>query len=108
MLYHFHFDEENAPCDEAFNHDIFIKSSKKLDVERILSDISKIKSRMDDGYSDIEDEYEDKDTYGKIYAKYSDYGWHEKIDEALNLVIAKHPEFDIEILKFKTTAFEIN
>lgn len=100
LLYNLHFNELNCPYnDDPLTHDILIKSPQKLDLESICEEIGNYKEQMDDWDEEDED---------SLAVQFDGYGWHEKIDEALKLVIRDHPEYEIEIVETEDFSYEIN
>lgn len=110
MLYHLHFDETNCPYgDDALTEDVFIHASKNLDVDKLFEEVDTLKSQMDNAWSGIEnDENFNVDQSNPLYDEYCDYGWNEKISEAIKLVAKQHPEWEIEIVKIQTYNTLIN
>ena len=108
MFYHLHFDETNCPYEVRFTHDILVRSDAELDYSVLCGEISKYKEQMDDWTFGLTDEQIEAGEINPLAEKYDDFGWDEKIDEALKLVIEKHPELAIEVVETKSFYFEIN
>ena len=107
MLYDLHFDEDNCPYgDDAMSCNFIIKSEKDIDVKKLFEEIDTFKQQMDD--FDFGNDDGDEDFENEIYDEYGDYGWDEKIYEAVRLASEKHPEWEIEMVDVETYSFLIN
>ena len=109
MFYHLHFDEDNYPCEDVeLTHDILIKSDMKFDCQILCDEINNLKSQMDDWELGQTEEQIEAGEGNPLAEQFGDLGWHEKIDEALKLVIAKYPEISIEVVDVETFNYLIN
>ena len=103
-IYHLQFDEWDN-YDDPMNHNVFIEANNKINIDLLFEEVDVIKGKMDN-CDDYDDDYEE-DTDSE-YAEYSDCGWDEKIDYAVELVIKNHPEWEVKILNIETFSTEIN
>ena len=105
MLEVLHFVEACAPDEESFEHFIVFERSEDvggMSKEDICEEIADVKADMDclcEGNPEAE----------KLYRKYCDMGWHEKIDAAFDIVALKNLELGLSRVSLATPfTYEIN
>ena len=98
MFYHIHFDEDNCPAyDSPMSHDVFFVSEDDINLCLLCKDIDRYKQRMDNG-----------DNTDVLYEEYSDEGWHEKIDIALELLQTHYNYKVLDMTTMRSWDWDIN